>query len=174
MTDFQILMLIVIWIAFAVIVGAVASQRGREGALFFLLALVVSPLIALFIVVALPAMPKADQSTAKCPHCRGLVERGVKCCMHCTRVIYWHDKDGILLATDTPMDAARSTIAHPTPAKAPISAQLTTVEKPPEILEAECPDCGKTFPIRLGSTPREEMCPHCQSILKIDASVAAA
>ena len=42
------------WVAFAVIVGVVASARGRVGYGWFLLALVISPLIVGPLVLALP------------------------------------------------------------------------------------------------------------------------
>ena len=42
------------WIAFAVVVGVVASTRGRVGYGWFLLSLVISPLITGPLVLALP------------------------------------------------------------------------------------------------------------------------
>jgi uncharacterized membrane protein YhdT len=44
----------VIWSVFAFLVGIAASSRGRSGAGWFLLAVIISPLIAILFVLALP------------------------------------------------------------------------------------------------------------------------
>src|SRR5262249_11216647 len=46
--------IIIFWIAFAIIVGVAANTRGRNGGGWFILALVISPLIAGLLVLALP------------------------------------------------------------------------------------------------------------------------
>jgi hypothetical protein len=46
--------LVVAWVAFAVIVGVMASARGRVGYGWFLFSLVLSPLITGLLVLALP------------------------------------------------------------------------------------------------------------------------
>lgn len=50
------------WMAFAVIVGVVASARGRVGYGWFLLALVISPLIVGPLVLALPRQYAGPQT----------------------------------------------------------------------------------------------------------------
>jgi hypothetical protein len=44
----------IIWLVFAFLVGIAASSRGRSGAGWFLLAVIISPLIAILFVLALP------------------------------------------------------------------------------------------------------------------------
>jgi hypothetical protein len=48
------------WIVFAVIVGIAASARGRSGFGFFLLSLVLSPLIGILFVLAMPNLKHED------------------------------------------------------------------------------------------------------------------
>jgi phosphotransferase system glucose/maltose/N-acetylglucosamine-specific IIC component len=76
------------WIAFAVIVGIAASRRGRSGLGWFLLALVISPVIAGLLVLVLPSKavdPNAPspETHVKCPDCRELVLKDAKVCKHC-------------------------------------------------------------------------------------------
>ena len=56
--------LFVAWIAFAVIVGVVAYKRGRVGYGWFLVALVISPLIVGPLVLALPRQYAAGATGA--------------------------------------------------------------------------------------------------------------
>jgi phosphotransferase system glucose/maltose/N-acetylglucosamine-specific IIC component len=42
-----------LWFAFAIVVGAAAKARGRDGVGWFLLALIISPLIALLLVLVM-------------------------------------------------------------------------------------------------------------------------
>jgi hypothetical protein len=46
--------LILFWLAFAVIVGVAANTRGRNGGGWFILAVLISPLLAGLLVLALP------------------------------------------------------------------------------------------------------------------------
>ena len=50
--------LIFFWLALAVIVGVAANTRGRSSALWVLLAIVISPLIAGLLLLALPGLDK--------------------------------------------------------------------------------------------------------------------
>jgi hypothetical protein len=63
--------IVVIWLAFAIIVGIAANTRGRFGFGWFLLACLLSPLIAGLVVVALPRLkrdsgePKIEKPTTR-------------------------------------------------------------------------------------------------------------
>lgn len=57
------MLFIVVWIIFAAVVGFVASSRGQSGFGFFLLSLVLSPLIGILLSVLLPA--KGGQAAAQ-------------------------------------------------------------------------------------------------------------
>lgn len=81
------------WFLFACVVGFAAAQKGRSGALWFLFALVLSPLIVgLFLLVA-PSLKDRDIERArntgvagdyrKCPECAEVVRREARKCKHC-------------------------------------------------------------------------------------------
>lgn len=80
------------WLVLSVVVGVVASARGRSGFGYFLLAAVLSPLVGLVLALALPAkfQPVAadpDRPTpethVRCPDCRELVRADARKCKHC-------------------------------------------------------------------------------------------
>ena len=53
-------MIILFWIGIAVVVGIAANNRGRNGAGWGLLALVISPLLAGLLLLALPRLGPSD------------------------------------------------------------------------------------------------------------------
>lgn len=76
------------WVLFAVLVGVLASKRGRDGGGWFLLALVLSPVFAGLLVLILDdKSKKAAQPTpethVRCPECRELVLKDARKCKHC-------------------------------------------------------------------------------------------
>lgn len=88
-----------LWAAFSVVVGIAASARGRSGFGWFLLSLVISPLIALILVLVMqnkaqatvpeasaPAVAANQPSEAthkKCPACAEWILREASKCKHC-------------------------------------------------------------------------------------------
>ena len=80
------------WLAFSIIAGWIASNKGRSGIGFFFLAVILSPLIG--IVAALvaesrkgsPGQPSED-THKKCPHCAEQVLIEANVCKHCGRDI---------------------------------------------------------------------------------------
>jgi len=194
--------IVFLWIIFSIILSYIAEQRGRDKGEFFLLSLLASPLITFLILIALPIKNPDEEQKVKCPHCHGLVDPNVKCCMHCRRDIEWPEIE-------------RSTLNHksefqvPDPIPHTVKTQLTgillnchhcgkmylyngvenvtfaacthcgthnPVKKPaspkPPSFEAECPVCAKTFPVRQGIGIIETLCPHCQTILKLDTAIS--
>jgi len=79
--------LFLFWIAFSVIAGAIAANKGRSAFGFFLLAVILSPLIG--IICALIARPNTGRvesemlekyTMRRCPYCAELVRfEAVKC-----------------------------------------------------------------------------------------------
>lgn len=84
------------WLGFALVVGVAASNRGRSGVGWFLLSLVISPVLGGLLLLAFgrpvtnqPArideagQPITDQTHVRCPDCRELVRKDARKCKHC-------------------------------------------------------------------------------------------
>lgn len=87
----------IFWLLFSVVVGIIASSRGRSGFGWFLLSIIISPLLSLILVALLPSLktaapvagpnpqpaaPSVDQ-LRKCPECAELILREARRCKHC-------------------------------------------------------------------------------------------
>lgn len=84
------------WFVFSVVVGVIASSRGRSGIGWTLLALLLSPLIIGLLVIVLPSKRARDAdgtvispaTHVKCPDCRAFIPADAAKCRHCgTRLI---------------------------------------------------------------------------------------
>ena len=77
----------VIWLVLCGVVSFIATNRGRSGAGWFLLSVVLSPLIGLVLVALLPAVKLgADGMPAalrKCPECAEEILAEARKCKHC-------------------------------------------------------------------------------------------
>lgn len=81
------------WLVFAVVIGVIASSRGRSGFGWFLIALLLSPLIGLILVLVFPrlgspinpetGLPITPETHVRCPDCRELVRHDARKCKHC-------------------------------------------------------------------------------------------
>jgi len=88
----MILTFLFFWLAFAILVGVYAARKGRSGAGFFILAILLSPLIAFLIaLVVQPIQGNVDAKAVesgefrKCPYCAELVRIEAVVCKHCGR-----------------------------------------------------------------------------------------
>lgn len=82
----------VIWVVLCIAVAVFANNRGRSGGAWFVLSLIISPLLGL-LFVAVSKDLKKDQQTAvstpgptshvKCPHCAEWVLPEASVCKHC-------------------------------------------------------------------------------------------
>lgn len=88
----EFLTALAVWLLLAVLVGVFAQRRGRMGFGFFVLSVMLSPLIGWLIVLAIgPARSASPQPTAaptpethvRCPDCRELVYKDARKCKHC-------------------------------------------------------------------------------------------
>ena len=78
----------IFWLVFSVVVAIGAAGRGRHGAGWFLLSMVISPLLAFLLLMMLPSRSKSagapeTQELRKCPECAELILREAKKCKHC-------------------------------------------------------------------------------------------
>lgn len=70
---------VMVWIVGAMVIGALASNRERSGIGWFLLSLVISPLLAgLGLLIA-----GSGGQQVRCPACRELVRADAVKCKHC-------------------------------------------------------------------------------------------
>lgn len=74
-----------IWLVGAVVVAVIAGARGRSGLGWFVLSLLLSPLIGLILVALLPSLEGAPtpETHVKCPDCHELVLKEARVCKHC-------------------------------------------------------------------------------------------
>ena len=80
----------IFWLGFSVIAAIIAANKGRSGFWFFVLSVVLSPLIG--IIAALVVARDDDQLVThaiadQCPFCSELIKRGAIVCKHCGRDI---------------------------------------------------------------------------------------
>ncbi len=80
------------WFLLAILVGALASSKGRSGVGYFFLSLFFSPLLGLLIVLVAgdnkEEIEKAKVESGaevKCYFCAELIKREAKICKHCTK-----------------------------------------------------------------------------------------
>lgn len=83
-------MLVLFWVLFSVAVGVLASNRGRSGIGWFLLSLLISPILSLLFVAVMknlsaPPVQAAPslQTHVKCGACAEFVLPEAKVCKHC-------------------------------------------------------------------------------------------
>jgi hypothetical protein len=73
------------WIIFSVVVGIAAGARARSSGGWCLLALIISPVLALILLVLLPNLKgrPTPATHVKCPDCAELVLKDARVCKHC-------------------------------------------------------------------------------------------
>lgn len=78
------------WLILAILVGVYANTKGRSGVGFFLLAVILSPLIGFIIALVISPVKGVIEANAiqsgdmkKCPDCAELVKAEAKICKHC-------------------------------------------------------------------------------------------
>lgn len=89
---------LLIWFVLAVVLGIVAAAAGRSGFGYFLLSLVLSPLIGFLVLVvmllagkpAAASAPADDRPRMACPQCAELVLPQAVKCPHCGFAVAEH------------------------------------------------------------------------------------
>lgn len=81
---------VILWLIFSIIIGSVASSKGRSGIGFFFVSLILSPLVGLIIVLIIqPNQSTVEQKTLeaghhkRCSQCGELVKAEASLCKHC-------------------------------------------------------------------------------------------
>jgi hypothetical protein len=84
--------ILVIWLILSVIPGVIASDKGRSGFGYFLLSVVLSPLIGLIAALVVSSNTERTEQRAvaqgdarKCPFCAELIKPEAVVCKHCGR-----------------------------------------------------------------------------------------
>lgn len=77
----------IIWIVLSLVVGAYAFKKGRNGFVYFLMALLLSPFLGWYIVLVSDDLSNDDNLLSgvlkKCPVCAELVKSEALKCQHC-------------------------------------------------------------------------------------------
>ena len=80
----------IFWLLFSIAAGIYASNRGRSGFGWFLLSMMLSPLLGLIFLAVSADLSKADdvkspslRTHVKCPSCAEFVLPEAKVCKHC-------------------------------------------------------------------------------------------
>jgi hypothetical protein len=125
------------WFIFAIVVGVVASSRGRSGFGWFLLAMVISPLLGIILVALLPSLKDAPNSDthAKCAMCAEPILKEAIKCKHCGHV-----------HTQSAADTERAARVNP---------PVVTVEAPRHKASSSAYDVGRRFGEKFKSRPSE-------------------
>jgi hypothetical protein len=79
------------WLAFAVVAGVIASAKGRSGFGYFLLAVLLTPLIGIILAAALPKIEREPRypgpgdvgGRVPCPRCAELIMPSAAMCRFC-------------------------------------------------------------------------------------------
>ncbi len=84
------LFIILVWLCLSIAVGGLAQSKGREGFGWFVVALLISPLLALIVIACVPTNSKEIDRRAlkggkmkRCPACREIVSKKAAVCRAC-------------------------------------------------------------------------------------------
>lgn len=72
------MVIFLVWVGFAIAVGVLASNKDRSGIGWFLLAVLVSPLIAAIVLLI-----AGEGRAHRCPFCAEKIKKDARLCPHC-------------------------------------------------------------------------------------------
>lgn len=82
------------WVVFSFVAAAIASAKNRGPGRYFLMSLILSPLVGIILASAMPALPREGASTKAhipCPYCLEPIIAGARKCKHCGSMLAEHD-----------------------------------------------------------------------------------
>ena len=98
----------VIWLALSILAGVIASQKGRSGMGFFLLSLVLSPLVGLIAALVAGQNTRrieerqiAFHEQKRCPYCAEIIRQEAVVCRYCGNDV---SEGSATTASDIPED----------------------------------------------------------------------
>ncbi len=109
------------WFVFSFVAAAIASSKNRGAGRYFLISLILSPLVGIILAAAMPAVPRSepqDKKHSPCPFCLEPIISGARKCKHC----------GSMLDESDPSKRA-----------CPSCERLADVNEP------YCPSCGRNM-----------------------------
>lgn len=78
------------WFIFSIVAGVIASSKGRSGFGYFILSLLLSPIIGILIAIGVPTINTQPQAGTphpdthvKCPDCKEFILKEANVCKHC-------------------------------------------------------------------------------------------
>lgn len=76
-------MIIFLWIILSIAVAMLATKRGRSGGIWFIIAIVLSPLLGFIFLLVSKDLSRDEGDRVSCPKCSEKVLLTAKICPHC-------------------------------------------------------------------------------------------